>query len=403
MGAASAASSSGPSPGAGGRDLRGTATGSSYTPLTAADLPTDIPPFFLDILTDLLKLEREFGGVRGDKTKLQIGRKVKAADFRNSYTDFEYIYLTVVGFAQLHMHCEEIVGKNNGKVFTQNPGVQLLESLTGMTMHADREGANNLLRTAPASLIEAYAVGRAGKGGLRAFFREGFDRKADPCLEGRVGRIMEYLDAKRQAGSSVKAPPWQDVSLNKLAAGATQQEIIGEHLRVFVNECTWRWCCMRGLDYKLAKDVRLTDAHAADFTRLYNADTFRAAMYARGVIPEGPAKQWEVSTESGSWLPFDAEANSAMDRARKKGLATCEIRVRNFMYDIDFNHMVQRNRKTRKERPIRCVEATKPVAQPGGSQMTSFELETAIAYFAEMETLPLAEPAVVEEMANPEF
>lgn len=311
----------------------------------------------------------------------------------------------MIGFAQLHMNCEELISKNNGKVFNHNPGVQMLEGLTGMTMHADREGANNLLRTAPASLIEAHAVGKAGKGGLRVFFREAFDRKADPCLEGRVGRIMEYLDAKRQAGSSVKAPPWQDVSLNKLLPEATQQDIIGEHLRVFVNECTWRWCCMRGLDYKLAKEVRLTDAHAADFTRLYNAETFRVAMYARGVVPEGVAKQWEVSTESGAWMPFDAEANAALDRAKQKGLSACEVRVRSWMYEIDFTQMVQRNRKTRKERPIRCVDATKPVAKPGSVPMTSFDMETAIAFFAEMETLPLrpeTAPAGVEEMTNPE-
>lgn len=79
----SSSSSGGPAPGpfAGGREAGKSTAGPGYEPLTAADLPTNIPPFFLDILTDLLKHERELGGVKGDKKKLQIERKVKARIF----------------------------------------------------------------------------------------------------------------------------------------------------------------------------------------------------------------------------------------------------------------------------------------------------------------------------------
>merc|ERR1712048_1506789 len=116
-------------------------------------------------------------------------------------------------------------------------------------MHADREGANNLLRTAAASLVEAFQIARstrAGKGavphaGLMEFFKQAFDRNADPCLEGRVGRIMEYLDSKKQSKAAADCPPWADVSLEALPASTSSRDVVGEHLRVFINECTWRW------------------------------------------------------------------------------------------------------------------------------------------------------------------
>ncbi|CAE7231674.1 Gbp5 [Symbiodinium sp. CCMP2456] len=81
-------------------------------------------------------------------------QKITREDFCAGYSDFEYIYLTILGFAKLHSLVEEITLQNNGEVFTRNPGVQLLERACGMTMHGNREGANALLRSAPGALLE---------------------------------------------------------------------------------------------------------------------------------------------------------------------------------------------------------------------------------------------------------
>merc|ERR1719203_1133006 len=169
------------------------------------------------------------------------------------------------------MHREEIVQLNNGRKFNQNPGVRMLEHRTGMTMHADREGANHLLRSAPACMVEAFSIARRERNGIAGFFREAFDRNADPCLEGRAGRIMEYLQARSQVLAAGAGPSWEDLSLHPLPADAAPQVIVGEHLRVFVNECTWRWARHRGLDYTTAKTERETEAAAAEFSALCNA------------------------------------------------------------------------------------------------------------------------------------
>merc|ERR1719316_246365 len=100
-----------------------------------ADADATLPPFFAEMIAELHRYEREFGGVRNFPGRPRIEKKVTRQDFCSMYTDFEYIYLTIVGFAQLHIHCEEIIRRMNGQPFTQNPGVQLLEARCGMTMH----------------------------------------------------------------------------------------------------------------------------------------------------------------------------------------------------------------------------------------------------------------------------
>ena len=112
------------------------------------EVPSGVPPFFAEILMELLKYKSELGGQRNFEGTPEIRRKIKREDFSKSYTDYEYIYLTVLGFACLHGHSEEMVRKNNGKTFDQNPAVQMLERECGMTMHGDRAGANHILRIA---------------------------------------------------------------------------------------------------------------------------------------------------------------------------------------------------------------------------------------------------------------
>mmetsp|Transcript_50305 Transcript_50305/g.79676 ORF Transcript_50305/g.79676 Transcript_50305/m.79676 type:complete len:529 (-) Transcript_50305:177-1763(-) len=358
-------------------------------PQPRGDVGAGLPAFFAEILTELAKYERELGGVKNFRGCWpQIEKKVTASEFRDSYTDFEYIFLTILGFAQLHMNCEEIVGKNNGKPFQQNLGVQLLEQRCGMTMHGDRAGANHLLRTAPASVVEAYALAKMNVASMRRFFKEAFDRSADPCLEGRVSRLMEYLEARRQEAdvSLAHAPPWDDVSLRPLAKGVTAQEVVGEHLRVFVNECTWKWAGEKGLDYASAKEARAKDEKAQrDFARLFNAPAFEVAMLARGVATDAVARQWEVNTDGQTWTPYGDEQNEVLERTRLLRKRSCEVRIGTWAYEIDLAKMVQRNRKTKKERPIRCTDA--PAKRREG-RLDLSELKTAIEYFVGLHTLP---------------
>lgn len=410
-----AVSASKPGPGPGGVSVgapvqTGTATGSSAAPEANnpealmgnnvfgnnvgteeeasgdADRP-EVPVFYADILKELALHERELGGVRNFRGRPRIEKKVTADDFRRSYTDYEYIHLTILGFAQLHMHCEEIVKRNNGRVFKDNPGVQLLEQRCGMTMHGDRAGANHLLRSAPASLVEAFALAKCDRRGMKRFFKEAFDRTADPCLEGRVSRLMEYLDARRQEadGSLAHSPPWDDVSLRLPGPSAPPREIVGEHLRVFVNECTWRWSQEKGMDYATAKEKRMTDDNSNEFSRLYNASAFEVAMLARGVAGDASARQWEVQTEGSKWMQYNDEQNEVLERARLMGLQQCEVRVGSWMYEIDMRRLVQINRKTRKDRPIRSTEVSAKRLQ---GRLAVDELKAAIEYFVALQTLP---------------
>jgi len=346
----------------------------------------ELPVFFVEILVALLEYEALFGGLRNFSSYPRIDHKVKREEFSQSYTDFEYIYLTIAGFAQLHVHCEDIVRKNNGQPFTKNPGVQMLESVAGMTMHGERPGANALLRTGGPCLIEAFALAKTRKNGMVEFFKGAFDRKADPCLEGRTARILEYLESKggKDLGSAT-TPPWEDVSLRPLPPSATPQDIVGEHLRVFVSECTWRWSRSKSLDYEIAKAKRLDDEHAEEFSMLYNAETFEAAAIARGVAP-GPSMQWETIDDIGDWRAYGESSNELVERARVQGEERVVLKMgpRQWTYELDLRRKVQRNRKTGTERPIRCLETF--VLRPG--MITQDELRAAIAYYIELMTLP---------------
>jgi len=350
-----------------------------------------MPPYFVEIFQELKRHESHLGGLRNFSDYPQIGAKVKAQDFRSGYTDYEYIYLTVLGFARLQVNIEEIVKKNNGKVFTSNPGVQLLERLCGMTMHGDREGANVLLRSAPVCLIEAFQIAKSKKSGMKEFFKEAFDRNADPCLEGRTGRIMEYLEAKRKILDSASAnmAPWEDVSVKPLPAGATPQDIVGEHLRVFMSECTWSWSRHKGISYEDAKVKRMDDENLASFTRLYNAEAFEAALLSRGVVPPESIRRWEARSDNGEWMPYDEDICTTIERAITEGKPSIEVRLgpKSWKYILDFGTLAQKNPKTKTQRPIRWVDGPVPL-KPG--KLSCKDMKEAIQYFIDLETLPRA-------------
>mmetsp|Transcript_34623 Transcript_34623/g.99771 ORF Transcript_34623/g.99771 Transcript_34623/m.99771 type:complete len:375 (+) Transcript_34623:54-1178(+) len=350
-----------------------------------------VPCFFREILSELLRHKSKLGGSRHSTALLEINGKIKAEEFKSAYTDFEYVYLTVLGLARLQMHRDEIVRKCNGRSHTGNPGVQLLEAKCGMTMHGDRPGAVALLRSAPDTLIQAFNVAKNKRDTLR-FFREAFDRRADPCLEGRIGRILEYLEKQGFADADVtcRKPPWEDVSVKPLADTASVDDVVGEYLRVFVNECTWQWAEANGVDYETAKRDRLD---AESFVSLCNASSFTAWMRAKGLVSESEALetnlQWEVLAED--WVPFEPAVNSLIEQARKRGKQTLECRLgpKGWTYALDLRLKEQRNPKTGKVRPIRCAPV--PLESPAKRQLLPRELDASVRMFVEdLVTLPLA-------------
>lgn len=351
----------------------------------------DLPLFFAEILLELVKFKSAFGGLKHFSGHPRIIQKVNAKDFQSAYTDFEYIYLTVLGFARLHTHGEEIARKNNGQNFSLNPGVQMLERVCGMTMHGDREGANSLLRTAPISLLAAFQCAKSKRNGFCDFFKGAFKRDADPCLEGRTGRIMEYLEKNGdlQRSTSGSMVPWEEVSLQPLHKMATPCDIVGEHLRVFVNECTWCWACTRGLNYEEAKTKRFDKENVTDFCKLYNAVTFETAMLSRGLVADSKTVQWQVMMDTGYWSPYEDELSAQIEQARQCGASTVQLRIgpEGWKYKIDLKRLVQQNQKTKKERAIRFITVAMPIPQ---GKISQIDFKAAIHYFVELDTLPAA-------------
>ncbi|CAK0813143.1 unnamed protein product [Prorocentrum cordatum] len=353
-------------------------------------LPTEylgLPPFFLEILRELARHQAQLGGVRNFDGYPQIRGKATAEDLKARFTNYEYIFLQVVGFARLHQHVDEIAAKNNGQGHATNPGTQQLERFCGMTMHGDRPGANGVLRSAGPSLVRAFQVSRTTRGGALEFFKVAFDREADPCLEGRVSRLLDYLE-KHESAASPSAAPWEDVSLRPLAASATPTDIVGEHLRVFMGERTYEWALAKGLSYEQAKDARLRPEHAADFERTFNDVTFAAALRSKGVVADPVQVKWEVHSRSGGkWIPYDASVNAAISAAAARRQPSLQVQVRSGsharMYQIDLQKGCQRNPKTGTEHKIRCtsgVYGPQWAAQMGaGDEWTPYGESTAAA------------------------
>jgi len=284
----------------------------------------ELPPFFVEMLDELDRHKDALGGSQYFKGHAPyIEKKVKARELAASYTDYEYVYLTIVGFARIHVHVGHIVSKMNGQPFHKNPGVQMLEDLAGFTMHGDRDGAAVVLRSAPPILIEGFELAKASiaKGAVD-FFSNGFDRNADPCLEGRLGRLMAYVEAHRTAegGSHQVGPPWEDVSLQHVDATSSPLDFVAEHVRVFMAECTWRWCRQQNMPYDEAKHCRQLDGPMAQsFERLYNATEFELWMLARGAAADSLEGRWESSPAGRhEWAPYDASVSQLIDKANKR-------------------------------------------------------------------------------------
>mmetsp|Transcript_93241 Transcript_93241/g.259747 ORF Transcript_93241/g.259747 Transcript_93241/m.259747 type:complete len:521 (-) Transcript_93241:139-1701(-) len=257
-------------------------------------------PSFEEVLAALRPLHSRLGGTpyfgRRDPV---IPKKLKSSELeRNS--DYEYVFMTVLGFQALHEYGAEIIRLNNGAHWRQNPGTVKLEELCGFTMHGDRPGANGVLRTAPEALLRAFALARRRHQIPEFFSGEAFDRTADPCLEGRLGRILAYLEAHAAEAEGEGAAPGDpapgEVHVEPMPEGSPVEKVVGEHLRVFRNQCIHRWAQVCGLPYERAKAL-WTKAEAGspepgaprpDIRRFCNDAVFLRYLHAAGLVAGRP-------------------------------------------------------------------------------------------------------------------
>lgn len=213
---------------------------------------TNAQPSFEDVTAALRKFHKQLGGTPHFKSKdPAIKGKLTRAKLAET-SDYEYIFLQILAFAAISHHVDEIVRINNGAFWRRNPATMRVEQLAGITMHGDRPGANGIVRAAPEVLLRGFTVAR-GRGEIERFFREAFDRTADPCLEGRVGRLLTFLERNADQEGSGEEPPAGDLVAEALPKGSTADRVIGEHLRVFNNRVVWDWARASGLAYARAK------------------------------------------------------------------------------------------------------------------------------------------------------
>eukprot|EP01098_Paradermamoeba_levis_P007368 TRINITY_DN3037_c0_g1_i1.p1 TRINITY_DN3037_c0_g1~~TRINITY_DN3037_c0_g1_i1.p1 ORF type:complete len:378 (-),score=104.75 TRINITY_DN3037_c0_g1_i1:151-1284(-) len=200
---------------------------------------------------------------------LSIEKKVTRREFLENYTDFEYIFLQILGFKEIQKNKEQIMQLNNNLFFSRNPGVQFLERVAGMTMHGDRPGANSIIKSALPTLVAAYQKSKEKKDVL-SFFETGFDRTADPCLEGRIQRLQSYLEANSSLSPS-------DLPVDEFSLDFQNKEdknsIIGEYLRVFRNSQLNEFAKDLQLPYPEAKQ-RWEANKLPGFEKFYNAKKF---------------------------------------------------------------------------------------------------------------------------------
>lgn len=205
---------------------------------------------------------------------------------RQALTAYEYASLTVQGFHRLQQYRTQITNFNNGAYFLENPGTMLLEHTCGFTMHADRPGAAVALREGPEVLLAAFGTAKSA-GQLQRFFAQAFDRHRDPCLEGRVALLMEFL-----ADLTISAP-----RSTCTESKGTVEFRVGSLLTAFREQCFSRFTELRGLSHAEAEAMwaSKTSPDLADFAQLFNAAEFvkylhsSGALAPRGDMPEGEA------------------------------------------------------------------------------------------------------------------
>mmetsp|Transcript_43366 Transcript_43366/g.120001 ORF Transcript_43366/g.120001 Transcript_43366/m.120001 type:complete len:382 (-) Transcript_43366:139-1284(-) len=327
-------------------DVHKSSTGHSTAPLPIEperpplSLPPHLPSFHT-VFEALQSLRDELGGAAVIEVPV-LGPKLKKIELVQQ-TDYEYAYLQVLGFQALQIYCEEIVALNNGAFYHKNPGIVRLERRCGFTMHGNRAGANAALRVAPETMLEAFSVARE-EGVVLEFFQTAFDKTADPCLEGRLGRLLAFLEDRHSYDDSPDEPPWGDLCVEPLADDASAEHVIGEHLRTFNNLCVWRWAQSCKIPYSRAKQLwEEAEAHESDtktddndqdrpaprissgallpnVAELSNEKTFLAHLEAVGLVASDPSSTSQLSStvegsEGGDASKKETSQHRAFSRA----------------------------------------------------------------------------------------
>lgn len=153
----------------------------------------NLPAEFAEIFrtAERCRMDIPGGAVHSTCDSVLAGKKTRSQ--LSACTDYEHICLSILGMAKLKEILPEILCLNNGKSFQENPGTKLMERECGFTMHADRSGVVATMRDAPDLLLAAFQLAtRSGQEG--SFFSRCFERRHDPCLEGRVALFVEYLE-----------------------------------------------------------------------------------------------------------------------------------------------------------------------------------------------------------------
>lgn len=164
---------------------------------------------FQAILDESAAMGAELGGAPNfPDGKVSLIGKVTRREFK-TYTGLEHLQLTVLGFARLSEISERVLSLNNGAPFFANPGTMLLEEECGLTMHADRHGAIEAVKTGPCLMLTVFGMAqKAGK--AKDFFMEAFNRHHDPCLEGRFLLIQEFGQGLLASGFNAEELQLQD-------------------------------------------------------------------------------------------------------------------------------------------------------------------------------------------------
>lgn len=252
------------------------------------------------MLAWLNKLKSKLGGSPNfPRTVPSFTKKITRREYVEQYSDYEFAYLQIVGFKAIHLNSAEIQALNNGQFFTRNPGTQLLERVGGMTMHGDRAGASAVVAAAPLTLLRAFRVAQKnGDNGVN-FFTTAFERDADPCLEGRLSHLLQYIEESPsfqvEAGTeSQEGVPWKDTCLD-LRAKLDPQGLVGEYLRVFTNSRLAEFAAKEKLAYPAAKKD-YQNGRLPKFESWCSRAAFREYLEGQGLGRPGKKEEGAISS-----------------------------------------------------------------------------------------------------------
>eukprot|EP00928_Gymnodinium_smaydae_P024256 TRINITY_DN19681_c0_g3_i1.p1 TRINITY_DN19681_c0_g3~~TRINITY_DN19681_c0_g3_i1.p1 ORF type:complete len:463 (+),score=62.91 TRINITY_DN19681_c0_g3_i1:53-1390(+) len=243
---------------------------------------------YKSMLKELVRHEKALGGLKNFASFEDI-RPIKgsAQGAQLSFpplTHYEYVALQIIGFACAAANAKDISDLNNGQAFKYNLGTQLLNKRCGIVWHGTDGNSDRLLTLAGELLVDAFEASDDPE----LFFRTAFSSSSDPCLEGRIRVLEGYLMSKHSESGS-GGPSLEDVVVRNLGQSATNVEKVGEYLRVFRNECVWRWAQEREapLSFQEANHAlnspQLTSEDESSFERLFNAGEFRS--YLERLLP----------------------------------------------------------------------------------------------------------------------